>query len=90
MSMTFEVRPQTCQTSSPGRPHICRHVCAFTSIHVTECDAKVPIQPTSLSHNTLYFTNSYSRNFVSLYKKKIVDKKKKPAHKMQTAFNENI
>ena len=69
--MTFEVRPQTCQTSSSGRPHIYmykKNVCAF--INITECDAKVPIQPTSLSHNTLYLTSSYSRNFVSLYKKK--------------------
>ena len=65
--MTFEVRPQTCQTSSSGCPHIYMFV---SSQIFTECDAKVPIQPTSLSHNTLYLTSSYSRNFVSLYKKK--------------------
>ena len=47
MYMTFEVRPQI------FRPPAHLHVCAFTNI--TECDAKVPIQPTSrsmLSHNT--------------------------------------
>ena len=71
--MTFEVRPPDLSNFF-SRPPAHLHVCAFTNI--TECDAKVPIQATSLSHNTLYLTSSYSRNFVSLYKKKIVDKKK--------------
>ena len=88
MTLGLGVRPLTCQPSSSGRPHI------YTNI--TECDAKVSIQPTSFSHNTLYFLNLTSSiheiSFHCTKKKVQMAKKKKPHTKfmLQIVLNENV